>query len=307
MELLLVNILNNFKGNIMKLKQYINEKNNSSDNILGKIRDNDIPLSPKTLERIFEIKNMEYYHLTDLSNKEKLKKLQGKRKTISCFSEWSNYDIFSGADGIDYDFEALFILKGDYTMKMPEDFYTDFDKQGRRWIQWYNIGDRNIMSLFEIISEEIIEIFEKKKFDKFTGKDIISRLKNFDLDSNFEGKLKAKIIIEYLNITEKILKKYKEDIQEVMEYETDSYDEILGYNFKITDIKMEIGTFYNYLIDDQENDFEYIEDEDFDDDDIIDDYFEKKEKQFSKNIDKYAKKMGITLYKDLDDLVWSLQ
>jgi len=292
----------------MNFKEYIGTvvEANSSDSIFSKIKSGDIPLSPKVLEGIFEIKNEEYYHLTDLSFKPKMEKLQGSRKTISCFNKWNRSDIFNGAAGIEYDFNALFILQGNYTFKMPEDFYTDFDKQGRRWIQWYEIGYNKMMSFYENLSDKIKDDFMSQDFGVMTSKEVSEKIYSVQWDS-IDGKTKAIIIKNYLDSTEKVLKKYKKKINEFMSEETEYYNEILGYNFKIKGIKMQGEDFFNYLLDDQFEFEDGAEEFDKDYEEFEDDLFGKKELQVSKQLLREANKMGITLYQDLNSLIQSLK
>jgi len=235
----------------MKFTDYLEnltEKNGSSRNILIKIRSGDIPLSPKVLESIFDIKKETYFHVTDITNIKKLQKLQHSRKTVSCFNEWGDSDIFFGAMGIEYEYPCTTVLNGSYTFKMQTDFFTDPDSQGRRWIQWYEINDQELYGVFEEISEKITECFLASSFGKnFTGPELDTLLNNA---TNLDGKTKAVIIKTYLDCTENILKKYKNKLQRyfladsIYDY---SYNEVLGYNFEIKEIKMDILFFSNYL------------------------------------------------------------
>ena len=96
------------------------------------ISDAKIPISPSIFKRIFpKSVRSTVFHLTDYEGIEKLKKLQGKKKSISAFfnlaSEMIDY-------GIQTEGGYVVELEGDVLIAAGLDIGTQPDKSGRRWI-----------------------------------------------------------------------------------------------------------------------------------------------------------------------------
>jgi len=234
----------------MNFKEYIGlileKSKDTSRSIFSKIMNHYIPITPKAMERIFTVNKEEFFHVTDIINIEKVEKLQGSKKTMSCFTDFGSYDIFDGADGIDYDSPITFVLKGSYTFGASEDIYTEMDEQGRRWVMPPDIRDGHVKDLFDDISEDIfMEFMKSPNFKGMTEQNIQTLVEEQHL---IEGKDKARIIKDYLDASEKIIKKYKKDIEDVMGGEVHNYNEVLGYNFKIVKKKMLLDKFLNFMI-----------------------------------------------------------
>jgi len=277
----------------MKFIEYLDildEKNNSSDSIFKKMINWHIPLSPKMLERIFVVNKEEFFHVTDLTNRKKLEKLQGSRKTVSCFTDFNSEDIFTGADGIDYKFPAVFTLRGSYTFGSSEDVYTEPDSGGRRWIEPQNIMDPKSEELFREISLNIMNEFLKSSFGKDYTKEQLDLL--FSEHDKIDKKEKALIIKTYLDISEKVLKKFKDDILYLFDRDTKKYNEILGYNFKIQSIKMHEYNFFNYLMYKHKN--------------TPPNFYPDGDEEDKLTAYKIAKEMNIELFDSLDNLIDSL-
>jgi len=267
-------------GYNMKFKDYIQITEKTHETIFQKMRSGDIPLTPKMLERIFPKNTGYFFHVTDLTNKKRLEKLQKTKKQVSCFTDFYNYEIFGGADGIDYDYPCTFILEGNYTFGSSEDVYTEPDDGGRRWIQYYEIMDSESSDIFKDVSDYIIEIFSKSKFGKEFTKDQIDAL--FYEPQNLNGKTKALVIKTYMDSAEKALLKYKDDIIDSFGRETSSYNEVMGYNFIIKEIMMDIDSAGHYLHYEMGWDHDDVYDEDGDDM-TINFLTDKAQKYFKKN------------------------
>jgi hypothetical protein len=165
-----------------------------------------------------------------------------------------------------------------------------------------------MMDFYENISDKIRDEFMAKDFGKMSSIEVGEKIYSVQWD-DIDGKTKAIIIKNYMDSAEKVLKKSKKKIQEFMEEETENYNEILGYNFKIKDIKMQGEDFFNYLMDQgHELDWGLDEDEEIYYDDFSEDLFENGAKEkASKVLLKEAKKMGVTIYDDLGYLMDSLR
>ena len=91
-----------------------------------------IPLSPSIFKRIWpKPVRTKAFHLTDLQGVQRLKKLQGSKRSISAFYNMTDYMIQSG---IRTDGGYVVELEGDVLAASPDDLSTQPDKSGRRWI-----------------------------------------------------------------------------------------------------------------------------------------------------------------------------
>ena len=90
-----------------------------------------IPLSPAIFKRIWpESVRSKVFHLTDFDGVHKLKKMQGKKKSISAFYNMSDYMIQSG---IRTEGGYVVELEGNVLAAAPDDISSQPDNTGRRW------------------------------------------------------------------------------------------------------------------------------------------------------------------------------
>ena len=91
-----------------------------------------IPLSPSILKRIWpKLPRTTVFHLTDLVGVQRLKKMQGGKRSISAF--W-NIEHRVLQDGIRTDGGYVVELEGDILAAGPDDIMSQPDKTGRRWL-----------------------------------------------------------------------------------------------------------------------------------------------------------------------------
>jgi len=253
------------------LKEILEKLNESaSDNIIVAISNGNIPISPKTMERILGENKMNYLHVLEVEDVKKLEKLQHTRKTVSCFNKWGNKSIFEyGADGMELGAPAIALLNGKAAIHQKDDIFTDLDWQGRRWIDADAIEDDELLEFWTSIKDEILtkimKWFEKNyNCDKPLGY-ILNGLKVGEWDCDFDVKMfKKDLISNYIDITEKILKKYKKQILSFMKYESvERYNEILGYDFEIKEIAIVADNIYqNSMLNNEEEEI-ISEDQDY--------------------------------------------
>jgi len=235
---------------LRSILESLNEKDDSSVVILEFIARKFVPISPKMMERIFGDEEGTYFHMLDLLNVPQLRKLQNKRKTVSCFDKWNNDDIFSGADGIELEEPVCAVLSGKKAVHHNADIWTKFDSQGRRWVEPDNIADSRVRRFWKTMGEQIhrrimdTDWFETencefcKDLSCFIGKTIVSNECKYNEDDL--KKTKMELIKLYFDVTEEVLIDYKDDLKSLLEYSendlVDGYNEILGYDFKIIDL-----------------------------------------------------------------------
>jgi len=210
-------------------------------------KDVKIPLSPAIFKRIWpDSIRSKVFHLTDFSGIEKLKKMQGKKKSISAF-----YNI--AVDRIDYGIQTeggyVVEMDADVLVAAPDDIGSQPDKTGRRWLTWstiLNMGGNKIKKMEKDLKELLMDLIMKYADDpgKSGMPDINKAWGKLGKEYKSDGKGKSLIIKDY---TKKRTLDPDEDSGEV-----EDWDELVVNNFKI--IKIHVGPTYA---------------EDFEDDDDI--------------------------------------
>ena len=96
------------------------------------LKDLKIPLSSSIFKRIWPNSvRSKAFHLTDFDGVGKLKKLQGKKRSISAFYNMDDIIIQSG---IKTEGGYVVELEGDVLAAAPDDISSQPDKTGRRWL-----------------------------------------------------------------------------------------------------------------------------------------------------------------------------
>jgi len=227
-----------------------------------------IPISPAILKRIWpKPPRTTVFHLTDYAGIKKLKGLQGKQKSISAF-----FNITARAidDGVATAGGYVVELIGDILAAAPDDISSRPDKTGRRWLAFSTLvnpidsyyggdgigGGKKLKGMENDINEMMIEIIMKyaddPKFMPNVNKSWIALGKEY----KNEGKILSRIIKDYIDGMEKVMKKYSAKLKSVLldyvkkraqEPDPDSgdlpeWDEIIVNNFKIQ--KIHVGWEY---------------------------------------------------------------
>ena len=226
------------------------------------IKDVMIPLSPSIFKRIWpKPPRTTVFHLTDFDGVGKLKRLQGKKKSISAFFNMHSRTI---EDGVATHGGYVVELIGDILAAAPDDLSSQPDKTGRRWLVLSTLlnpidtyqggngigGGEKLKGMENDISEMMIEIImqyaDDPKFMPNVNKSWIALRQEY-LN---EGKILSLIIKDYINGMEKIMKKYSVKLKSVLlDYvkkrvlepdpdsgEVSEWDELVVNNFKIQKI-----------------------------------------------------------------------
>ena len=219
-------------------------------------KDLKIPLSPAILKRIWSKPiRTTVFHLTDFDGLGKLKRLQGKKKSISAFFNIEDFIIQSG---IKTEGGYVVELKGDILAAAQDDMSSQPDKTGRRWLSlstlinpldlsWSGDGLGGGAKLKGIEKD-----IEKLLVDIVTKHSDITPLPNINkawgyLGKSVGGKEKSLIIKDYIDGMEKIMKKHSKVLgslltdytkKRIQEPDPDSgdkpmWDELVVNNFKI--------------------------------------------------------------------------
>ena len=219
-----------------------------------------IPISGPMFKRIYpkSIRST-VFHATDLKGLESLKKIEGKKNTISAFfSMMSRYM----EKGIATEGGIVVEMDGDVLISASSDIMSEVDKQGRRWVEmsWfanaqrYGVGpdfrkvESDLSKLIVILIKKHIpkdkKIEQTKHFGKDEGAafDAWGKMK-FHLQRHHgrdAGKILRVVIKDYFDGVEKIIRKHKDTMGKIFygyakskRQTEDSWDEQLVNNIKI--------------------------------------------------------------------------
>ena len=230
------------------------------------LKDVRIPLSPSIFKRIWpKSVRSRAFHLTTYEGIEKLKKLQGKKKSISAFY---NINPMVITDGIRTEGGYVAELEGDVLAAAPDDLGSAPDKTGRRWLTLNTImspigeyaggmgGKTKLKGMENDIKEMMIDIIMEYVDDPRYMPDVNKAWGHLGRESKSDGKLKSLIIKDYIDGMEKIMKKYSKPLKSVFtDYtkkriqepdpdsgDTELWDELVVNNFTIK--KVHVGEVY---------------------------------------------------------------
>jgi hypothetical protein len=221
----------------MNFKDYLKINEAMATNILVLIDNGAIPISPKFFEDVFSQKQHYCFVSMKIDRVPSFIKMQGSKKQISSFTKFNTPRIFWGAEGWnwgdDEDSTIIAVVKGKITLQGNNDLWTDYDNQGRRWI--------NILKLKEygyIKSDKQIELI--LKISKNINKEFKKKYKDFLVDEA-NNKQKQQYIKDYIDISYEHLKKNQTKLiktidDEVMkDYMSSGYNEVLCYEYEIVE------------------------------------------------------------------------
>ena len=219
-----------------------------------------IPLSPAIFKRVWpESVRSKCFHVTGFDGVRSLKKMQGKKKSISAFY---NIKPASIEDGIQTDGGFVVEMMADILVAAPDDIGSQPDKTGRRWLVWSTIlkelgGGSKIKKMEKDLEKLLIEILVKNDLGPYKKGLTTSELNKawIYLGKNSDGKTKSLIIKDYIDGMEKIMKKYSKPLQSIFkDYtkkrtldpdedsgDTELWDELVVNNVKIEKVHVATG------------------------------------------------------------------
>ena len=208
-----------------------------------------IPLSSSIFKRVWpdDIRTT-VFHLTDVDGLDKLVRLQGKKKAISAFTSMDRYYYSRGvqtAGGI------IAEIDGNVLIAAPTDIMSRPDNTGRRWTafraisgreKFGRIDDLTIKSIgkdVEKLFKQLITTYYPDKLQPYSKK-----LANTQWQYIGQHPLsdKRKIIADYIDGMEKIIKKHSAKLRGVFtryldrRRTDDAWDEIIVNDIKIKQV-----------------------------------------------------------------------
>ena len=244
-----------------RFKEYLREfsQRSTSEYVFDTHTDNSsslkIPISGPMFKRIWpDTIRATVFHTTDLEGLEKLKKLEGGKKSISAlFSMMSRYMETGVATGGDV--HVVVEMEADVLVSARDDIWSIVDKTGRRWVMmsWfkYQTRERSKFSKVEKDLNTLIANLVKKHIPKdkeiqqtkYFGKDsgtVFDIWGNMKRHLKGDGKAISLVIKDYFDGVEKIIKKNKEVMGDIFygyakskRMTDNSWDEQIVNNIKI--------------------------------------------------------------------------
>ena len=249
-----------FKGYVKEELQFGSSTSEIIFSDIADVGDLQIPMSSTMFKRIFpDTIRTTVFHVTGADLLDDLKKLEGKKKSVSAFFKMLAHTLESGVvggGGIVVEMDADIIVSGD------TDVNTSVDKTGRRWaimgfLVRSELGSPKMKSVFKDL-EKLIESLVKKHISQFALKrDMLRDWKNMKAHLKDDGKKMSLVIKDYYDGIEKVFKKHKTIIGKALydyaknnKLTDDAWDEQVVNNIKIKKV---------HILSDE------LDDEDFDD------------------------------------------
>ena len=170
-----------------------------------------LPLSPSMLDRTMEQTKDTVFHTLSYRDVDNLKKLQGKKKSISAFFRMEADAIEQGVQSgcsVVAEMDANILFSGE------EDVMSKPDKTGRRWIDFSiatgeHKGEQPIHTQIKKDFEKMLsDLLKKEKVKHDTSTDGTMKAWS-DYGNKADGKTKSRLIAGYFDGIESILKNKK--------------------------------------------------------------------------------------------------
>ena len=239
-------------------KSYLTEfaQLSTSDYVFDTHTDNSsdlkIPISGPMFKRIWpDTIRATVFHTTDLAGLEKLKKLEGGKKSISAFFSMMSRYMETGV-ATSGDIHVVAEMDADVLVSARDDVWSTVDKTGRRWVElsWFaNAQLGRTGPEFDKVEKDLntlIKNLVKKHLTKILGKSAVVREHEYELWGNMKRHLKGDgqklrlVIKDYFDGVEKVLKKNKKVMGDIIYGYTKSkrmtdnaWDEQIVNNIKI--------------------------------------------------------------------------
>ena len=208
-----------------------------------------IPLSSSIFKRVWpdDIRTT-VFHLTDVDGLDKLVKLQGKKKSISAFTSMDRYYY---SRGVQTEGGIVAEIDGNVLIAAPTDIMSRPDNTGRRWTafraisgreKFGRIDDQTIQSIgkdVEKLFKQLITTYYPDKLQPYSKKLANTQWQYIGAHPLSD---KRKIIADYIDGMEKIIKKHSAKLRGVFtryldrRRTDDSWDEIIVNDIKIKQV-----------------------------------------------------------------------
>ena len=208
-----------------------------------------IPLSSAIFKRVWpdDIRTT-VFHLTDVDGLDKLVKLQGKKKSISAFTSMDRYYY---SRGVQTEGGIVAEIDGNVLIAAPTDIMRRPDNTGRRWTAFRAISGREKFGRIDDLTIKSIAKDVEKLFKQLITTYYPDKLQPYSKKlANTQWQYigahplsdKRKIIADYIDGMEKIIKKHSAKLRGVFtryldrRRTDDAWDEIIVNDIKIKQV-----------------------------------------------------------------------
>ncbi len=233
-----------FKGYVKEELQFGSSTSEIIFSDIADVGDLQIPMSSTMFKRIFpDTIRTTVFHVTGADLLDDLKKLEGKKKSISAFFKMLAHTLESGVvggGGVVVEMDADIIVSGDI------DVNTSVDKTGRRWapmgfIVRSQLRTPKIKSVFKDLEKMLRKIIKTHSaYPNQIDSNTIVAWKELDDERRNYPKIMSLIIRDYYDGVEKVFKKHKTIIGKALydyaknnKLTDDAWDEQVVNNIKI--------------------------------------------------------------------------
>ena len=181
-----------------------------------------IPLSPAIMRRIWpKPVRTTVFHLTDIDGLDKLKKLQGGKKSISAFF---NIDPSIISSGIKSEGGYVIEMDADILIASQDDISSQPDKTGRRWVTFQSLtnsptnpmpglgGGRSLNGMKQDIEKMLWGIIKTHAEYPELDWTVDKAWKELRTERVRDGKIMSLIIRDYLDGMESVMKKHSKTL-----------------------------------------------------------------------------------------------
>ena len=154
-----------------------------------------IPISTSMFKRIWpDTIRATVFHTTDLAGLERLKKLEGGKKSISAFFSMMSRYMETGV-ATSGDVHVVVEMDADVLVSAKDDIWSQVDKTGRRWVElsWFEDPFRSEPKFGKVVKDlnTLIKDLVVKHLTPILGKNEVKREHEYELWSNMKRHLKA--------------------------------------------------------------------------------------------------------------------
>ena len=207
-----------------------------------------IPIYPKSMEKIIGKIPITSFHVTTLQHLNTLPRVLGSKKSISTFTRAGKDSQLAKGKGIQTDGGVIFWIEGTLLARKYIDMQSEPDKTGRRWISSKIVfGDSTLVfkaaQRKKIPDRDAWQDFEWDVKDKMMKKfgATADNIKEYEKAvKEILNKKAQKIIVDYINLTNSLLKKHKKLVKKNLSTPSRKgsswWNEILIYDAEIKEI-----------------------------------------------------------------------
>jgi len=208
----------------------------------------DIPIYPKSMEKIIGKIPITSFHVTTLQHLNTLPRVLGSKKSISTFTRAGKDSQLAKGKGIQTDGGVIFWIEGTLLARKYIDMQSVPDKTGRRWLSSEVVfGDKNLVykaaKRKKIPNRNEWRDFEWDTKDKLMKKHktTADNIKEYEKEvKEILNKKANEMITDYIDLTNNLLKKHKKLVKKNLATPAKKgspwWNEILIYNAKIKEI-----------------------------------------------------------------------